>query len=121
MHIDILGQGLFASALVHLDPGEEFVSESGAMFRASPNIDIDVTTRSRGSGGILAGLKRLLAAEHFFFSTYRVSDGRPGEVGLAPIHEGQVQRVDLDGSVAWLCTGGSYLASAPSLQIDTQF
>jgi uncharacterized protein (TIGR00266 family) len=29
--------------------------------------------------------------------------------------------MDLDGSVAWLCAGGSYLGSAPSLQLDTQF
>ena len=48
------------SALVHLDPGETFVSESGAMFRASSNVDIDVTTKTRGKGGLLAGIKRLV-------------------------------------------------------------
>ena len=49
MNIDILDQGAFASLLVRLKPGEEYVSESGAMFRASPNIDVDVTTKSAGS------------------------------------------------------------------------
>ena len=56
MNIEILGKGAFESALVHLDPGERFVSESGALYRASPNVDIDVTTRSGGSGGLLAGM-----------------------------------------------------------------
>ena len=36
MEIEILGQGAFESALVHLEPGERFVSESGALYRAIP-------------------------------------------------------------------------------------
>ena len=61
------------------------MSESGAMYRASANVDIDVTTRSRGGGGggLLAGANRLLARENFFFSTYRTTDGSRGEVGMA--------------------------------------
>jgi len=47
MEVEILGKGAFESALVHLEPGETFVSESGAMYRASTNVDIDVTTHSR--------------------------------------------------------------------------
>ena len=98
MEIEILGEGAFESALIHLDPGEQFVSESGAMYRASANVDIDVTTRSRGSGGLLGGVKRLLARENFFFSTYSTNDGQPGEVGLAPTHQGEVFVIDVDPS-----------------------
>jgi uncharacterized protein (TIGR00266 family) len=121
MNIEIIGEGAFSSALVHLDPDDTFVSESGAMFRASSNVDIDVTTRSRGKGGILGGLKRLLAAEHFFFSTYSVTDSQAGEVGLAPTLQGEVRQVDLDGSTAWLCAGGSYLGSDSAIEVDTKF
>ena len=96
MKIDILSQGAFESALVHLDSGEQFVSEAGAMYRASANVDIDVTTRSRGSGGFLAGVKRLLAADSFFLSTYQTNDGQPGEVGLAPTHQGEVFVIDVE-------------------------
>ena len=88
MQIDILKRGAFGSALVTLQPGETFLSESGAMFRASGNIDIDVTTKTKGRGGILAGIKRLIGGDHFFFSTYRVTDGQPGEVGLSPTLQG---------------------------------
>lgn len=121
MKIDILGEGAFRSALVHLDDGDQFVSESGAMYRASSNVDIDVTTRSRGKGGILSGLKRLLSSESFFFSTYRVTDGRSGEVGLAPTLQGDVEPVELDGVTSWYCAGGSYLGSDGSLTVETQF
>jgi uncharacterized protein (TIGR00266 family) len=121
MDIEIKSRGAFGSALVRLAPGEKFVSESGAMFRASSNIDIDVTTRSRGKGGLLAGVKRLLASEHFFFSTYAVTDQQQGEVGLAPTLQGDVARIECDGSCKWVCTGGSYLGSTADLAIDTEF
>lgn len=121
MQIDLLDRGAFTSALVQLLPGEKFVSESGAMFRASSNIDIDVTTRSRSTGGLLSGVKRLFASENFFFSTYTVNDGRPGEVGIAPTHQGELELVDLEDSTAWLCAGGSYLGSTADVNIDTQF
>ena len=68
MRISIEDRGAFASALVHLDAGESFVSESGAMYRTSAEIDVDVTTRSKGKGGIFSGLKRLLGGESFFLS-----------------------------------------------------
>ena len=84
MHIEIADNGAFGSALVHLRPSEEFVSEAGSMFRASDNVDIDVTTRSRSSGGIMSGIKRMIAGENFFFSRYSVVDDRDAEIGLAP-------------------------------------
>ncbi|MFT4538623.1 MAG: hypothetical protein ACI841_000561 [Planctomycetota bacterium] len=121
MKIELSKAGAFASALVRLEPGDNFISESGAMYRASSNVDIDVTTKSRGKGGILGGLKRLLAAENFFFSTYTIMDGRDGEVGLAPTLQGDVVQIDVEPGVNWLCTGGSYLGSGPGLEADTQF
>lgn len=121
MQIDILKRGAFGSALVKLQPGETFISESGAMYRASGNIDIDVTTKTKGKGGIFAGIKRLIGGDHFFFSTYRVTDGRPGEVGLAPTLQGEVRVVDVDPSLSWLCAGASYMGSTEDLAVDTQF
>ena len=121
MDIEITSKGAFCSALVKLKPGEQFVSESGAMFRASSNIDIDVTTRSLGSGGLLAGMKRLLAAENFFFSTYLCTGSDDGEVGVAPTLQGEIAVIECDGSCQWVCAGGSYLGSSTGLNIDTQF
>ena len=44
MQIAIEDRGAFASAIVQLGPGETFVSESGAMYRTSAEVDTDVTT-----------------------------------------------------------------------------
>jgi len=121
VEIEILDQGPFASAMVRLNPGDTFVSESGAMYRASANIDVDVTTKSKGKGGLLGGLKRMLAKESFFFSTYRPTDSQPGEVGLAPTHMGNIHQIAVTPDCGWLCAGGSYLASGPQIELDTQF
>jgi uncharacterized protein (TIGR00266 family) len=121
VRIETKTESAFESALIHLEPGEQFVSESGSMYRASSNIDIDVTTKSKGKGGVLGGLKRMLAKESFFFSTYSVNDSQSGEVGLAPTHMGSIRQIDVTPDCGWLCTGGSYLGSGTGLQLDTQF
>ncbi len=121
MKINLGSRGVFSSPLVHLDPGEQFVCEAGAMLRAWSNVEINVTTKSKGKGGLLAGVKRLLAGESFFFSTYVAGGGQAGEVGLAPTLQGEIAEIKCDGSCKWLCTGGSYLAGSTSLEINTQF
>jgi uncharacterized protein (TIGR00266 family) len=121
MNIDVADTGAFSWALVTLSPDETFVSEAGALFRATSNIDIDVTTRSGRSGGLMGGLKRMVAGESFFFSTYSCTDRNDGEVGLAPTLQGDITLIDCDGRNQWVCAGGSYLASDSALEIDTQF
>jgi uncharacterized protein (TIGR00266 family) len=121
MQIAIEDRGAFASAIVKLESGETFVSESGAMYRTSAEVDTDVTTRSKGKGGLLGGLKRLLGGESFFLSKYTAAGGVAGEVGIAPMLPGDVMQVELDGSSRWLCGGGSYLGSSEELALDTQF
>lgn len=114
-------EGSYRSVMVELDRGEWFTSEAGAMFRASDNIEIDVTTRSRGVGGLLSGVRRMMSGESFFLSTYRMRGGGPGEVGLAPTLAGDVVVIECSGIGGWLCAGGSYLGSSDGLSIDTEF
>lgn len=121
MDIEIVNEGAYGSALIHLGPGEAFVSEAGAMFRQSANVDRDVTTKPKGkSGGFFGGLKRLLGGDSFFMTTYQ-ADSQGGEVGLAPTLPGDCYHVHLDGSVEWICQGASYLGSSPELSLDTEF
>lgn len=112
--------GAYSVAEVRLAPGERFVSESGAMVRASAGVDVDVTARPKGSGGVLGSFTRLLGGDSFFMSTY-TAEGGPGEVVLAPVMPGEVRAIELDGSRGWLCAGGSYLASGPDVLLDTRF
>lgn len=119
MKVDFTSSGEFQTALVHVQPGQTVVSDSGAMYRSSPNIDFDVSVRSRG-GGILSGLKRAMGGDSFFLSTYKTQDQHAGEVGLAPVLPGDIRHVDVDGST-WVCAGGSFLACDGSLDMDTRF
>ena len=119
MDVEIISPGAFASAQISLDAGEEFVSESGLMVRMSADIDLDVTTKPKGKGGLLSGVKRLLGGDSFFMSTYRADS--PGEVVIAPTLPGDVHVVQLDGSTTWICAGASYMGSGPDVSLDTQF
>ncbi|MBT6541526.1 MAG: TIGR00266 family protein [Planctomycetes bacterium] len=121
MRFEILEQGAFQSALVHFDHGERLISESGAMVRASGNVDIDVTTRAKKGGGMLSGVKRLLGGDSFFLSTYSTTDGGSGEVGIAPILPGEVMTLEVAGAGHWKTTGGSFLAAGGDIELDMQF
>ncbi len=120
MNTEILGEGTFESVRVTLEANETFASEAGKMVRMSGNVTTDVTTRSGGRGGIAAGLKRLAGGDTFFLTTYRASGG-PGEVVLAPTHAGGCRVIELDGTGAWMCTGGSYLGSGPGVTTEPRW
>ncbi len=117
----ITGGGGFKAALVEIEPGESFMSEAGAMFRASDNVDIEVTVRTKSSGGLFSGIRRMFAGESFFLSKYCTTDGQRGEVGLAPKLPGDVEVIHCTGYSRWVCTGGSYIGSSDNLNLDTQF
>ena len=114
-------EGSYRSVVVELEGDEQFTSEAGAMFRASDNVVIDVTTRSRGGGGLMSGVRRMMAGESFFLSSYQTRDRASGEVGLAPTLAGDLEVIECSGVGGWLCAGGSYLGSSDGLSIDTQF
>ena len=123
MNIKIDSEGAFGSAVVELEPGEKFVSEAGAMYRTSSNVDIEVVSRKKEGqgffGGIAAGLRAMMAGETYHLSSYQAGRG-PGEVGLAPTHQGEVRKVVI-GSETWICSGGSYLGSSAGIELDTQY
>ena len=124
MNVKIDTEGAFGSALIILEPGEKFVSEAGAMYRASANMDIDVESRRKRDEGMWSafksGIKAMFAGESFFLSSYTPNDGQSGEVGLAPTHQGEVRSVKV-GSDVWICSGGSYLGSSGGITLDTQY
>lgn len=121
MEISILDTGAFAHAELTLSGQERFVSESGALFHMSANVDVDVTTRSRGRGGVLAGLGRLLGGDSFFLSSYTLTDGSEGRVGLAPVLPGDVARLEVSAARGWITTGGSFLGAGGQVELETRF
>src|SRR3954469_4028792 len=97
--------------------GETFRAESGAMLARDSGIKMQTAMQ----GGLLAAAKRkLLGGETVFQNTFTAS--APGErLLLAPASEGDVRKHELrEGQKLWL-SSGAYLASAPSVTLDTKW
>lgn len=98
-----------------LEQGETVQAEAGAMVSMTPNVQMQTAAR----GGILGGLKRsLLGGESFFMNTFTCTSGQ-GELTLAPSLSGDVLHVPLNGT--FYVQSGSYIASTPSIQVDTKW
>ena len=83
MNIELLHQPVSAIARVSLDSGEELVAQAGAMIAMSGSINASTTLRKGKGGGVLGGLKRIVAGESLFLSVFRSpTDGNT--IWLAP-------------------------------------
>lgn len=115
MNYEIKCEGSFPFLEVTLGPGEQLVSESGAMSWMDTSIDCKTAAR----GGIGASLKRgLLGGESFFQNTYTSQSG--GSIGLVPGQPGDIRVTEMEGQRLFL-ERGAYLASGPNVQIDSNF
>ncbi len=101
---------------IDLDPGEQVVTEAGAMVWMSDNLRVVTSTR----GGALAGLKRAaLAGESFFQNTYKAESG-PGLLGVAPRQPGDIVAYEVNDSEL-LLEKNAYLASSLDVHCDANF
>lgn len=106
----------FAWARVALEAGEAVKAESGAMVSMSTTVDI----QTKMQGGFLGALARkMLTSESFFQNTFTATRG-PGEVTFAPAITGDIRQRELAGAPL-LLTSGCYLASAPTVEIQTKW
>jgi uncharacterized protein (TIGR00266 family) len=107
----------FTVARIHLAAGEPVRVEAGAMLATSYGVQVE----AKMAGGLLKSLTRAaLGGESFFVSTY-TAPAHGGWVDVAPNLPGDVQVVDLDGSVGWNITRGCWLASAAGVNLETQW
>jgi len=117
MDVDIMGQPGAAAARVRLASGETLVAEVGAMIAMSPELQVETTSRSRGKGGILKGIKRLFSGESFFLNHFTASaDGQ--EILVGPKLCGDIVRHRLDGG-SIVVQGSSWLGATGEIDIDT--
>lgn len=112
----ILYRPSYSLAEVHLKTGQSITTEGGAMVYMSPNLQLETGAK----GGLFGALKRsVLTGESFFLNTY-TAQGGPGLIGLAPPLSGDVIYRELSAETFYV-TSGSYMASDPSIAIDTKF
>lgn len=115
MQHTILAQPSYSIVEVTLQPGEQLVSDSGAMAWKDTNVSAETAAR----GGVMQGLKRkLLSGESFFQNTYR-AEGGPGMVALAPGSAGDIVAHELDGEL--LLERGAYLGGETGVTVDSKW
>jgi uncharacterized protein (TIGR00266 family) len=115
MQVDINSGPAFAFGEITLPAGGAVRVEAGAM--AMTRGDIQVATSTQG--GFMKGLKRTLGGESFFVNDF--SSGTGGVVGVAAALPGDMSLVSLAGSGALLVQSGSWIASDPTVDVDSKW
>ena len=118
MRYDLLQKPDFTLVRVVFDaPGEQMLAESSAMVARDHAVDM----KTQMQGGLLSAAKRkLLGGESIFQNTFTAT--APGQrLWLAPGPEGDVEVVQCDGVTPIFLSSGAFLASAPSIQLDTKW
>ncbi|WP_406692951.1 TIGR00266 family protein [Saccharopolyspora sp. ID03-671] len=107
----------YGVARLMLAPGEPVRVESGSMLATSYGVGVE----SRAQGGFFKSLARsALGGESFYVSTYTAPQ-QGGWVDVAPTLPGDLNVLELDGRVGWCVTRGNWLASASTVQVETQW
>jgi uncharacterized protein (TIGR00266 family) len=118
MRWDLLQKPDFAVVRVTFDQaGEQMLTETRAMVARDTAMEMKTSL----PGGILGAAKRkLLGGESFFQNTFTAT--APGQtLHLAPSSEGDVDVVMCDGQTPIFLSSGAFLASAPSVTMDTKW
>jgi uncharacterized protein (TIGR00266 family) len=107
----------YALAVVHLDEGERFRSEAGAMVTMSDTIRIE----TKGGGGLGSILRRSVLGGESLFMNDMVATQPDSRLTLAPALPGDIVGVEIPGGRDLLVQSGSYMASTADVMVDTQF
>ncbi len=119
MKVDILHQPDSAIAKVQMAAQEELVAEAGSMVAMSGSINTSTTLRKGKGGGLMGGLKRMLAGESLFLSVFRTGSDS-GEIFLAPKLLGDILPYQMQGRELVIQATG-YLASTPGIDVEVGF
>ena len=111
----ILGED-FHAVLITLDPGEAVQAEPGALMYMDKGIDMGTST----GGGLFSGLKRKLAGERFFVTSFTNEDKTRRDVAFASEHPGNVKAVDLTRSAVY-CQRDAFLCCARGIKVSVAF
>ena len=110
MKYEITCDPTYAAVEVHLETGERFAADSGAMAWMTSNMKTETSTR----GGMLAGLKRKVLSGESFFQNMYYPQGGPGSVTFAPGSAGHIAVHELSNGEL-LLEKGAYLASSEGI------
>lgn len=109
MEFKILSRPSYSLLELRMDKGEEIVAEPGAMVYMK-----GVKLKTEAAGGLLGGLKRMVAGESFFVNKYIAFDD--AILGLSPKYQGDIVHVNVEDEL--LAQSGAFLASSANININ---
>jgi len=122
MKITINHKPAYALAVVDLEDGETVVAEGGAMVSKDSHVGMKTSAGKKGQGalgGLLKGLKRMVAGESFFQNRF-TPEGAPGHVTFAPTLVGDIAVYEMTGGTLFL-QSTSFLCSAEEIEVDAKW
>jgi uncharacterized protein (TIGR00266 family) len=117
MRYEIQYQPSYALAVVHLDTGERFRAEAGAMVTMDESIQIETKT----GGGLGSVLRRSVLGGETLFVNDMVATRDDSRLTLAPALPGDIVGLELAAGQELFVQSGSYMASSPEVVVDTKF
>ena len=105
------------AVIITLDPDEAVQAEAGAMMFIENGIEMSTET----GGGIMKGVKRVLAGESFFITTFLNRSRELRKVAFAAPYPGKILAFNLGETGSMLCQRDAYLCSAYGIDITVAF
>lgn len=115
MEVNLKHRPSFSLAVVTLAPHEEIQVEPSAMVSYSDG----VTVETKAKGGLMGGIKRMIAGESFFQNTYQ-APAQGGEIMLAQALPGDSLVLDIGGG-EFMLQSGAYMASEMGVEVDAKW
>ena len=112
----IVGDDMQA-VIISLGPGEAIQAEAGSLMFLEDGISINTGT----GGGVLKGVKRILAGESFFITTFMNEGSEKRNAAFAAPYPGKILALNLAESGSMLCQRDAYLCSAYGIDISVVF
>ena len=103
---------------IALDPGEAVRAEAGAMLYVTDGVEIQTST----GGGVFQGLKRVVAGETFFITSFLHTGSGKGIAAFAAPYPGKIVPLDLrqfGGRI--LVQRDGFLCAAAGIEIEVAF
>ncbi len=105
------------AVIITLDPKEAVQAEAGAMMFMEDGVEMNTET----GGRLMKGMKRVLAGESFFITTFMNKAGDRKKVSFAAPYPGKILPLNLRETGTMLCQRDAYLCSAYGIEISVAF
>ncbi len=125
MEFEVTHRPAYAMVTAKLEAGETCIAEAGAMISMDSHVKMTTQAAKKKDegllGGLMSGLKRMVAGESFFQNHYN-AEGQAGNVVFAPTLQGDIDTYVLDESDTKLILQSSaYICCSDGVEVDAKW